>query len=283
MELYRWIIEHVDILGLIISFLNFIATVLITITIYLLQRKHEKEHEKIEEKARKMAVVEAAKVFLIDNDEEVEYLPLCVVALKLKLKRKHNRNIITKFLRCEEIVQKEIMLRQAVKDIEISDKSINDAIEHIQKDFEREGFGRNILYDGTKYLHRAFERYNDKKIDNINPYIFEPIGTVSSSLKALRVDFKWNLFSYMYEFINKEVKTDMKPPIDMVFENCNLGGCTEDEMTFWTMRIIIDGCRVLRDCNLFDETIIETQEDMYYYTLLTLYEAYCVEKTGDEE
>ena len=39
----------------------------------------------------------------------------------------------------------------------------------------------------TKYLHRAFERYNDKKIDNINPYIFEPIGTVSSSLKALRV------------------------------------------------------------------------------------------------
>ena len=81
------------------------------------------------------------------------------MALKLKLKRKHNRNIITKFLRCEEIVQKEIMLRQAVKDIEISDKSINDAIEHIQKDFEREGFGKINSYSDQYCCYEIQKTY----------------------------------------------------------------------------------------------------------------------------
>ncbi len=57
-----------------------------------------------------------------------------------------------------------------------------------------------------------------------------------------------------------------------------MGYCTEYKMTFWTMRIIIDGYRVDSNFNLFDKTIIEMQEDMYYYTLLTLYEAYYVEK-----
>ena len=71
---------------------------------------------------------------------------------------------------------------------------------------------------------------------------------------------------------------DIEPPIDMVFEKCNLGSCDESTMTFWTMRIIIDSCRTIIDPNLmyfgFEDLVIETQEDMYYYTILVLYNAF---------
>ena len=62
-----------------------------------------------------------------------------------------------------------------------------------------------------------------------------------------------------------------------MFQQCNLGTCDEQTMTFWTMRIIIDACRVFNDASCFDdfdESLIETQEDMYYYTLATLCTAY---------
>ena len=92
--------------------MNFLATSALTIAIYWLQRSHEKEREQMEVEAQKKAVAEAARVFLIDNEDEIEYLPLSAIAKSLNLKRKHHRAITTKFLRCSEEVQKEI-LKQA--------------------------------------------------------------------------------------------------------------------------------------------------------------------------
>ena len=46
------------------------------------------------------------------------------------------------------------------------------------------------------------------------------------------------------------------------------------------MRIIIDACHTFSDisrCDDLDESLIQTQEDMYYYTLATLCTAYPTE------
>lgn len=94
---YKWLLEHSDIIGLTIDVVSLIVSVILTIAIYRLERRHEKEHEEAEEKANKLAVSESAKVFLIDNDEEVEYLHLSEIAAKVKIKRKHCRNITTRF------------------------------------------------------------------------------------------------------------------------------------------------------------------------------------------
>ena len=70
-------------------------------------------------------------------------------------------------------------------------------------------------------------------------------------------------------------------PMDMVWEQCNLGGCPEEIMTFWTMRIVIDCCRVFAESEedfIFDEDLIETQEDMYYYAVMALYSTYIAKK-----
>lgn len=109
MAIYSWILEHSDIIGLIIDFIALVVSVILTVVIYKLERRHEKEHEAAEEKAQKAALAEAARVFLIDNDDEVDYLPLAAIAAKLKLKRKHCRNITTRFIRCSEKQQREIL------------------------------------------------------------------------------------------------------------------------------------------------------------------------------
>ena len=53
--------------------MNFLATSALTIAIYGLQRSHEKEREQMDVEAQKKAVAEAARVFLIDNEDEIEW------------------------------------------------------------------------------------------------------------------------------------------------------------------------------------------------------------------
>ena len=75
-------------------------------------------------------------------------------------------------------------------------------------------------------------------------------------------------------------------PMDMVWKQCNLGGCPEEIMTFWTMRIVIDCCRVFAESEedfIFDEDLIETQEDMYYYAVMVLYNTYIAKKVEDAD
>lgn len=112
--------------------LSLIATVVLTVAIYWLQRSHEKEREQMETEAQKKAVAEAARVFLIDNEDEIEYLPLSAIAKTLKLKRKHHRAITTKFLRCSEEVQKEILKQANFQPIEVSPKQVSVALKRLK-------------------------------------------------------------------------------------------------------------------------------------------------------
>lgn len=288
--LYRWIVERSDILGLIIDFLAFVATILLTIAIYLLERHHEKEREKSEERAKKLAIVETAKVFLIDNDEEVEYLPLSEIAAKLKLKRKHCRQLTTRYLRCGEQLQQEILRQANIPNIQVSMDNVHTALKYLQDDLDKHSFGRNILYDGAKYLHRAFERWADIPVDDVNPYIFENLKESEwhdeqSEIVRRFPNCNITLFSYMWDYLNAEElgidKNNIAPPIDMVFQQCNLGSCDETIITFWTMRIIIDACHIIQKSkieDIFDESLIQTQEDMYYYTLAVLCKTYVAGK-----
>ena len=94
--------------------------------------------------------------------------------------------------------------------------------------------------------------------------------------------------SYIWSYLNAEElgldKNQIEPPVDMVFQQCNLGTCDEQKMTFWTMRTIIDACHsfcTTQAADIFDECLIKTQEDMYYYTLATLCATYTA-KEGEQ-
>ena len=269
---------------------SLVVTTVLTIKIYRLERSHEKEREQMEAKAQEKAIAEAARVFLIDNEDEIEYLPLSAIAKTLKLKRKHHRAITTKFLRCSEEVQKEILKQANFQPIEVSQKQVSVALKRLKDDIKAHGFGQDILYDGAKYFHRAMERYSDEKIETVNPYIFEDIRRThfyqGDSLKLLKdTSYNGTLYGYMCDYLHSadlgKSKWLLQPPIDMAQERCDLGGCPEETMTFWTMRIVIDCCRVFAKSEediIFDEDLIETQEDMYYYAVMALYSTYIAKK-----
>ncbi len=267
--------------------LSLIATVVLTVAIYWLQRSHEKEREQMEVEAQKKAVAEAARVFLIDNEDEIEYLPLSTIAKSLNLKRKHHRAITTKFLRCSEEVQKEILKQANFQPIEVSKEQISVALKLLKDDIKTYCFGRDVLYDGAKYFHRAMERYSGEKIETVNPYRFEDFVNTrlyeDDTHRLLKnTQFNRTLYDYMYDYRHSE-RTNwlIQKPMDMVWEQCNLGECPEEIMTFWTMRIVIDCCRVFAESEedfIFDEDLIKTQEDMYYYAVMALYSTYIAKK-----
>ena len=284
-----------EIWSFVVDVLSLIATVVLTVAIYWLQRSHEKEREQMEVEAQKKAVAEAARVFLIDNEDEIEYLPLSVIAKSLNLKRKHHRAITTKFLRCSEEVQKEILKQVNFQPIEVSKEQVSTALKLLRDDIKTYCFGRDVLYDGAKYFHRAMERYSDKEIETVNPYIFEDIKRThfyqGDSLKLLKdTSYNGTLYGYMYDYIHSadlgKSKWLLQPPIDMVLSQCDLAGCPEEIMTFWMMRIVIDCCRVFAESEedfIFDEDLIETQEDMYYYAVMVLYNTYIAKKVEDAD
>ena len=244
----------------------------------------------MEVEAQKKAVAEAARVFLIDNEDEIECLPLSAIAKSLNLKRKHHRVITTKFLRCSEEVQKEILKQANFQLIEVSKEQVSVALKRLKDDIKVCGFGRDTLYDGAKYFHRAMECYSDEKIETVNPYIFEDIRRThfyqGDSLQLLKdTSYNGTLYGYMYDYLHSadlgKSKWLLQPPIDMVWLQCDLAGCPEEIMTFWTMRIVIDCCRVFAKSEediIFDEDLIETQEDMYYYAVMALYSTYIAKK-----
>lgn len=284
-----------EIWSFLVDVSSLIVTTVLTIKIYRLERSHEKEREQMEVEARKKAVVETARVFLIDNEDEIEYLPLSVIAKSLNLKRKHHRAITTKFLRCSEEVQKEILKQVSFQPIEVSKEQVSTVLKLLRDDIKTYCFGRDVLYDGAKYFHRAMERYSDKEIETVNPYIFEDIKRThfyqGDSLKLLKdTSYNGTLYGYMYDYIHSadlgKSKWLLQPPIDMVLSQCDLAGCPEEIMTFWMMRIVIDCCRVFAESEedfIFDEDLIETQEDMYYYAVMVLYNTYIAKKVEDAD
>ena len=215
---------------------------------------------------------------------------MSAIAKSLNLKRKHHRAITTKFLRCSEEVQKEILKQANFQLIEVSKEQVSAALKRLKDDIKACGFGRDTLYDEAKYFHRAMERYSDEKIETVNPYIFEDIRRThfyqGDSLQLLKdTSYNGTLYGYMYDYLHSadlgKSKWLLQPPIDMVWLQCDLAGCPEEIMTFWTMRIVIDCCRVFAKSEediIFDEDLIETQEDMYYYAVMALYSTYIAKK-----
>lgn len=212
---------------------------------------------------------------------------MSAIAKSLNLKRKHHRAITTKFLRCSEEVQKEILKQANFQLIEVSKEQVSAALKRLKDDIKACGFGQDTLYDGAKYFHLAMERYSGEKIETVNPYRFEDfVNTRLYEDDAHRLlkntQFNRTLYDYMYDYRHSgRTNWLIQKPMDMVWEQCNLGECPEEIMTFWTMRIVIDCCRVFAESKediIFDEDLIETQEDMYYYAVMALYSTYIAKK-----
>ena len=285
----------IDLLNEYSGLLSLIASVIVAFLIYWMQRRHERENEREAKRRQKEMLSESARVFLIDNQNEIEYLPLCVVAASVNEYAKHERKIYNRFNRCAPELQHEILVQRNIP-IAIARNAdwVSEYLEKLIADAENNALGKSMLYDGGKYFHKGFEYYSTKKVDDINERIFE----IPFMSKILPPDpnRKVNLTLYIdryLEFVLKN-RADTKdkpellpqvPPYDILWSKQALGSCDEWIMSFWAMKVVFSTCIAFfrhnivgtdgqswREMSEYGE--IETFEDLYYASLLTLYEAY---------
>ena len=283
-----------DIIQIIIGVLSLIATVGVSVAIYWLQSRHEKEMERLAKENEEKLLREEADRFLIDNESERDYLPLCVFASNLHRHEKHTRKIYTNFCRCRTELQNKILEVAEFKcrTIEGTDW-LNKAIEKLKADIEKYNLGRDYLYEGAKYFHRGFEYFREQKWDYSHKRSFKPIvenEMMKTLLGSDLISISSYVDEYFYYWIEKhntdKVKEDPLPPIDYLWDSQKLASCEESKVCGWIMEIvdaitiIIHNKTIEKENDLYFEDLTdeqaETFEDKYYETVRSLYYTYCI-------
>ena len=284
--------ELSDIIQIIIGILSLNATIAVSFVIYWLQLRHEKEQRRLEEKQKKNVLEEKAKSFLMDHEEERDYLPWCVMAANLHRLERHTHKIYTEYCRCPLELQGEI-LRQAGFNLrpDIGNEWVDQSLYLLAKDIEKHRLGRNYLYDGAKYFHRAYERYRDRVWDGV-PSVFEPIYRESRMRKivgrklisiGLYID---EYFQYFSSSTKEENVIEMPiPPMDYVWDSQGLRDADEECVCMWMMELVERISGKLQCFNkTFEETcnveiewtdaVVKNFEDKDYSALQSLYNTY---------
>ena len=276
-----WINQNSDIIGLVLDLFSLIVSIVITCFIFFFETKRNVEIEQMEAKQREAEVNHKAQSFLSEFEDDQDYLILSYCAKKLQLKRKHHRNITTRFLILEPEVQQTVLKMVNIDSVEFDNEIFDKALQCFRNDFNVLDIGQDFLYDGGKYFHRSFDDYAACSIENVNPYIFTSIlSKIRMANKDKSIffnrDSKDTFYGYVCEYFRVEesgyTKKDFLKPIDELNSIVNLHICDEHEMTFWMMRLVIDICHWLDDSSWikFNEDLIQTYEDMYYYAAMTL-------------
>ena len=291
-----------DIIQIVLAAFSLIATVVVSLVLYWLERRHENVLHKIEEKRRQHELEEQATRFMMDNSEELDYLPWCVAAANISRVKRHIRPIYTNFCRLPSELRDEI-LKQAGLTIR-SDTLPNwdwlePCLEEFRKDVQTYNLGRDVLYDGAKYFRRSLNYYD-------RPYcigaerLFDAIFPASCIDAVFHSDGKINLTRYVDDYfelqLNKKcgiTNITITPPIDAVWESYELGTSPEHLVCACVMALVHEIAlnleqRVYHDGIPEEEDMTDAQveffEDMYYQTILELYYTYrpCKEVPDNE-
>lgn len=279
-----------DIIQIIIGILSLIATVAVSFVIYWLQMRHEKELQKLEDQQKQNELEEKAKIFLMDHENERDYLPWCVLAANLHRLERHTRVIYREFCRCPEELRNEILKQAGFEIASMKDNTwVDVCIEKLKADIKKYNLGGDYLYDRAKYFHRGYQSYRGLSWGE-TPCIFESINKNS----RIRRTFNVNQLSigdyideYFYYYIDKHMEFKKKspiPPIDYVWDSQDLATCEEEKVCMWLMELTEEIALNIRRRKSNDEgnansleytdAQAETFEDKYYEVLQALYNTY---------
>ena len=219
------------------------SIIALVISIMTYKRTESLRIEKIQEEANK---------FINKNSEEIEYIPLCLIANAYDNHHKYNRKIYNFFNLLSKDVQREV-LKQLNYDCEIikGNHWIDEGIKDIRAYIAKNDLGCDFLYDGAKYFYAAMQ-FQSHDYDNSceyghilpdyfnwNPKIFFKEDKVYSE----NVTF----FDYVDSFINaktndviKYKKYKDKKPLDILAEKYNFRNCSNEELSYWLMQVVAD-------------------------------------------
>lgn len=280
-----------EITTLIISILSLIASGFVSFAIFYMGKKDV-------EKRYKTDIEYQARKFIINHgDNDILYLPYCVIASGVNRHHKHLRQIYNDFDALPNDVQKEV-LKQAGYDYQLIESVnwINDGLKEIEDFTEKYDFGDTFLYDGAKYFHKAFTKHSSALTSKYHEleYLFDDkLGWHTPESKAIEHTDKLTFSSYLESYYRAFVLNDKSlkknetiKPLDYLKIIKNFSNCEEEELCFWIMvsvREMASYVERTRHGGYLNEIELtgaihrgdaepETFEDMYYETLMALYE-----------
>ncbi len=275
-----------EIANLVISIFSLLATFSISFVIYFLERHNQKI---IKEKE----VKEEAKKFIIDNSDELDYLHWATIAVGCYPQNKHVRKIYNNFAYLDDEVKQEVLRQRGLNCKLINNnKWIYEKIKMIQNAIHELDIGDDFLYDGGKYLTRAYDYKTEfvESLENIkyerdkyNDYFHLNRNFQKHSGK---LTYEQYLEDYLYckfdkpDLMPKDIEVQL--PNDYLISMENLRECDEDYLCYWIMimveKVITFAIRYLQykdDEHAETDAQVETFEDKYF---LVLYELYYVKK-----
>lgn len=275
-------------LQICIGSLSLFATVYISVLIYKLQVKNDRRN-------RKETLEEKARNFLIEHEQEREYLPWCIIASGLYRIRPHSRKIYAAFCQLPDSLQCEI-LRMAGLDelVSFDQQDIHNWLECLKADIENYHLGKDILYDNSKYFFRAYNRYYSSIIsEDFYEGKYKPIKEKDNVRVLIRNNGLLSLSEYIDEYFyyyingndNGEIIEAPVPPVDYMCDVVDFAFGEESTICLWVMELIKDICILIN--NLENTELKEGKnpfpyaeaepiyyEDMFYLTLQWLSFAY---------
>ena len=144
----------IDIASLVVASLSLVATIAVSVVIFFVEQKHQKI-------SRQKELKEKARVFIQDNYDEREYLPLAQFATVMNPTYRHNKKIYNNFCRCDIDLQKAILKEASFTDLQLEkyyhDEFVNNLLNLYYTDAKKlKLVTDDFLYDGAKNFHHGF-------------------------------------------------------------------------------------------------------------------------------
>ncbi len=271
----------IEIINFVISILSLLATIAISFVIYFLEKRSTKRQSKHE-------IHEVARRFIVENNEEIQYLPWAVIASGCFPQNKYCRTIYNEFTLLDDVVKREV-LKQLGIDLPLIKgiKWIDDKIELIIDAAKKLDLGDTLLHDGAKYFHRLYDQKGRKYSDFLNEYlkkkyddVFELNETELNQKKEL-ISFSSYTEYYMYFKYEKSdcFSKNWRKPFDYMILIEQIRD-TRDEglVCCWVSHIIeeticysINYLKYKQTNYVSTDAQAETYEDRYFQIIYELY------------
>ena len=275
----RWSLFSTMFFGLASACLSLVALG-ISITTFAINNRQKRE--KLENEA---------KLFIVNHEEELSYIPLCLIASAYRRHGKCLRPIYTEFNKLSNEQQAEV-LKQLNYDCKliISTDWVDDSLEKVKRFIADNNLGRDLLYDDAKYYKRAYDHREQKyelKDEYVHIFRSDLFGKPNYVVRGFYVgDDGLSFDDFMHRFLRAKENDDpvsamVQKPIDYLASLIRFNDCEEHIACFWMM-VVVDCCAELLIAKLSKEQKIErlpacegnieTYEDRFFMSLATLYD-----------
>lgn len=248
------------------------------------------------ENEKRRIVKQDANDFLIENDNEIEYIPLCLIANIYDRHRNYKRKIYNSFNKLSNEVQTEVLKQLNYDFIKINNKNwLRDAIDRVKEFIRDYDFGDCFIID----FYEKSLNYSEKAY-GINDADINIISSKYLGMQSLRfengecydngITFRHYCELYLSAKIQNDLILKLVPkPLDELNKKAHLKEADENSACFWSIYVLDVFSDLIKQSpkykitdNVFPKVHakIINYEDRFLYSLIGLFDLYQYKETN---